>query len=159
MIQHLNSMYQPALLDGIKPVSKKTHEFARLENKMHAAKAMLMAADIAEKVGIDLLSGEELDRKAAELVKIDEQAQTFDRQLHTYYKREQAHQDGHIGEKMKRFFTGSPVNPSAQSQAPNQPQVVVVNQDDSLREQMKALSETVVQMSGVLAELTKEKVG
>lgn len=143
MIEHINQLYQPKLLDGLKPVSHKAHENARLENKLHSAKALLMVTELAEKAGIELTGGDELTRQAVELVKIDEQHNTFGRAVNKYEQREANFQQGKITEKVQRFFSGNPVDPRAQGQAPAQPQYVVVNQDDTLRTQVEQLAQSV----------------
>lgn len=155
MLQHINEIYQPKLFDGLKPVTKKTHEEARLENKLHSAKALLMINELAEKAGIQLTQGEELTRQAVELVKIDEQHNTFDRAVMKYDKRQEDFQQGKIGEKVNRFFTGAPVNPNMQGSTPQQqPQFVVVNQDDTLRTQVDQLAQTVSTLANAFAQAT-----
>lgn len=155
MIQHINEIYQPKLLDGLKPITKKKHEQDRLENKLHSAKALLMISELAEKAGIELTQGEELTRQAVELVKIDEQHNTFDRAVMKYDKRQDDYQQGRLGEKVQRFFTGAPVNPALQGAAPQQqPQFVVVNQDDTLRTQVEQLTQSVAQLAGAFAQAT-----
>lgn len=155
MIQHISEIYQPKLFDGLKPVTKKTHEEARLENKLHSAKALLMISELAEKAGIELTQGEELTRQAIELVKIDEQHNTFDRAVMKYDKRQADFQQGKIAEKVNRFFTGAPVNPQLQGNAPQQqPQFVVVNQDDTLRTQVEHLTQTVSTLANAFAQAT-----
>lgn len=154
MIQHIGEIYQPKLFDGLKPVTKKVHEEARLENKLHSAKALLMINELAEKTGIVLTQGEELTRQAIELVKIDEQHNTFDRAVMRFDKRESDYQQGKIGEKVQRFFTGAPVNPNAHALAPQQqPQFVVVNQDDTLRTQVEQLSQSVAQLANAFSQV------
>lgn len=143
MIEHINQLYQPKLFDGIKPVSHKAHENARLENKLHSAKALLMINELAEKTGIELTGGEELTRQAVELVKLDEQHNTFGRAVQKYEQREANFQQGKITEKVQRFFSGAPIDPRAQGQTPAQPQYLVVNQDDTLRTQVEQLANTV----------------
>lgn len=144
MIQHIGQLYEPKLFDGLKPVSQKTHENARLENKLHSAKALIMITELAEKVGVELTADEELTRQAINLVKIDEQHNTFDRAVLRYEKREADYQQGKMTEKVQRFFGGNPVDPRVQGQqTPAQPQFVVVNQDDTLRKQVEQLAGTV----------------
>lgn len=162
MLDSVSKIYQARSLDMVTPVTKKTFETKQVQNELYTAQVMIHLQQLAEKVGIELVSGEELEQTAVEVVLADRKAIKIESEMISYERREEAYKENSFLEKVRRFGGNSNMNPlikyGQMAPAP-QHSVVVESNNESLismfNEMQKQSAENNQNMMNSMLKMTE----
>lgn len=111
MIEIIDKIYQSRPLDSVTPVTKRAFEEEKAKSDIHIAELMIHVRSLAQQVGAELPEAEELDALVEQVVLEQRKEITIEREMQTFFKREQQYADGAWGERMKRLVGKNNVNP------------------------------------------------
>ena len=111
MIEIIDKIYQSRPLDSVTPVTKRTFEEEKAKSDIHIAELMIHVRSLAQQVGAELPEAEELDALVEQVVLEQRKEIIIEREMQTFFKREQQYADGAWGERMKRLVGKNNVNP------------------------------------------------
>lgn len=155
MQQLVNKIYRPKMLDKVRPVSRFEYEQKDVRHKLDIADIYLQLGQIQaalEKQGITLEVPqlEEQEGKVVEMVLEDRKAIEIDLLELAYQRRIEAHDNGAVTEKMRRFLFGEPKAPIIYQ---DEIQVPVSNETEK-EEKYRKIMETI--NSGKTADYKEE---
>lgn len=111
MIELIDKIYQPRKMDNFKPITERKFQEDSAKKDIQIAEMMIHLKTLADKVGVELLEGEQLDSLVEQVVLADRKEVQIEKEMQTFFKREQQFQDGALGERMKRLIGRNNVNP------------------------------------------------
>lgn len=111
MIELIDKIYQPRKMDNFKPITERKFQEDSAKKDIQIAEMMIHLKTISDKVGVELLEGEQLDSLVEQVVLADRKEVQIEKEMQTFFKREQQFQDGALGERMKRLIGKNNINP------------------------------------------------
>ena len=126
---------------GILPVSRKVFNEEINELKVDGMETRLLLNMVMSQLGMEVPEGIRTD--AVNVAGMKEEGRAFQRKVDHFDSREQAYADGSLVEKFARFFN-TPQDPRKSEPQPQQPQTIVIQQDNS---RVDALEKKLNEMS------------
>lgn len=143
---------------GILPVSRKVFNEEINELKVDGMETRLLLNMVMKELGIEAPEG--IRQDAVTVAGMKEEGRAFQKKVDHYDSREQAYADGSLVEKFARFFN-TPEDPRKSEAEPQQPQTIVIQQDnsriDALEKNFEELSTNIGNLLDVMHQATQQK--